>query len=183
MSTAIMPEQLHLNVSNETTTPPAPAPRAFKHVHRRSAGDGLVVLTFDRQDSAANIFDRATLEELNTHLEALEREEARHRVVQGRSRRHRMQLQRPSEAVDLPERPEDGGQRVGPEGAEEQLVDAGLLGLFGGAPAQATASPSAPKTGNAGLAGDAGTAAVAATLAVLAVGVVAGGRVLASRRG
>ena len=74
MSTAIMPEQLHLNVSNETTTPPAPAPRAFKHVHRRSAGDGLVVLTFDRQDSAANIFDRATLEELNAHLEALERD-------------------------------------------------------------------------------------------------------------
>jgi len=74
MSTAIMPEQLHLKVNNETSTPPAPAPRAFKHVHRRNVPDGLVVLTFDRQDSAANIFDRATLEELNAHLEALERD-------------------------------------------------------------------------------------------------------------
>ena len=68
--------------------------------------------------------------------------------------------------------------------AAPKTGNAGLLGLFdGAAQAQATASPSAPKTGNAGLAGDAGTAAVAATLAVLAVGVVAGGRVLASRRG
>jgi 3-hydroxyacyl-CoA dehydrogenase/enoyl-CoA hydratase/3-hydroxybutyryl-CoA epimerase len=81
MSTAIMPEQLHLKVNNETSTPPAPAPRAFKHVHRRNVPDGLVVLTFDRQDSAANIFDRATLEELNTHLEALERDASLRGVV------------------------------------------------------------------------------------------------------
>ena len=45
-----------------------------------------------------------------------------------------------------------------------------------------TASPAAPKTGNAGIASEAGTAGVAALLAVLAVGVVAGGRVMASRR-
>jgi hypothetical protein len=48
--------------------------------------------------------------------------------------------------------------------------------------ATATASPAAPKTGGAGLASEAGTASVAALLVVLAVGVVAGGRVLASRR-
>ena len=46
----------------------------------------------------------------------------------------------------------------------------------------AAASPAAPKTGNAGIASEAGTAGVAALLAVLAVGVVAGGRVMASRR-
>src|SRR5688500_7325895 len=50
------------------------------------------------------------------------------------------------------------------------------------AKATGTASPAAPKTGGAGLASEAGTASVAALLVVLAVGVVAGGRVLASRR-
>lgn len=45
-----------------------------------------------------------------------------------------------------------------------------------------TASPAAPKTGNAGILAETGTAGVAALLAVLAVGVVAGGRVMASRR-
>ncbi len=44
------------------------------------------------------------------------------------------------------------------------------------------ATPAAPKTGNAGFAGQAGTAGVAALLVVLTAGVVAGGRVLASRR-
>lgn len=34
--------------------------------------DGVCVLTFDRPDSSANIFDRATLEELNAHLDELE---------------------------------------------------------------------------------------------------------------
>lgn len=45
------------------------------------------------------------------------------------------------------------------------------------------ASPAAPKTGNAGLAGGAPSAEVAGALAVLAIAVIAGGRVLAARRG
>lgn len=45
----------------------------------------------------------------------------------------------------------------------------------------ASAVPAAPKTGNAGLAAGATSGAAAAALAVLAVGVVLGGRALASR--
>jgi len=48
--------------------------------------------------------------------------------------------------------------------------------------ATAAASPSAPKTGSAGLIDQSGSLAVAAVLVVLAVGVVAGGRVLSTRR-
>ena len=49
--------------------------------------------------------------------------------------------------------------------------------------ATAAATPAAaPKTGTAGIAGEAGTAGVAALLIALTVGVVAGGRVLATRR-
>jgi hypothetical protein len=46
----------------------------------------------------------------------------------------------------------------------------------------ATASPSAPKTGSAGLIDQSGSLAAAAVLVVLAVSVVAGGRVLSTRR-
>ncbi len=62
MSTAILPvsEQLSLNVMNEPK--PSPAPREFKNVRREVTVAAIAVLTFDRPDSAANIFDRATLE-------------------------------------------------------------------------------------------------------------------------
>lgn len=70
--------------------------------------------------------------------------------------------------------------------------DAGTAGPASGVVAQATAtatrtataaaSPSAPKTGSAGLIDQSGSLAVAAVLVVLAVGVVAGGRVLSTRR-
>jgi hypothetical protein len=48
--------------------------------------------------------------------------------------------------------------------------------------ATATSSPTAPKTGNAGLIDQSGSLAAAAVLVVLAVSVVAGGRVLSTRR-
>jgi 3-hydroxyacyl-CoA dehydrogenase / enoyl-CoA hydratase / 3-hydroxybutyryl-CoA epimerase len=72
MSTATLtaPEQLSLNVMNESK--PSSAPREFKHIRREVTANGIAVLTFDRPDSAANIFDRATLEELNAHLDAIE---------------------------------------------------------------------------------------------------------------
>ena len=48
---------------------------------REVTTDAVAVLTFDRPDSAANIFDRATLEELNAHLEVLERDASLRGVV------------------------------------------------------------------------------------------------------
>ncbi len=72
--------------------------------------------------------------------------------------------------------------------------DAGTSGSAAGVVAQATAtrtatatatrtaSPSAPKTGSAGLIDQSGSIAAAAVLGVLALSVVAGGRVLSTRR-
>jgi 3-hydroxyacyl-CoA dehydrogenase/enoyl-CoA hydratase/3-hydroxybutyryl-CoA epimerase len=41
----------------------------FLFVHRRVTDDQICVLTFDRPDSSANVFDRSTIEELNDHIE------------------------------------------------------------------------------------------------------------------
>src|SRR5919108_2027695 len=41
-------------------------------IRREIGGDRICVLTFDRPDSGANIFDDATLEELNEHLEFMQ---------------------------------------------------------------------------------------------------------------
>jgi 3-hydroxyacyl-CoA dehydrogenase/enoyl-CoA hydratase/3-hydroxybutyryl-CoA epimerase len=46
----------------------------MESIHRESLPNGTHVLTFDRPGSAANIFDAATLMELNAHLEAIEQE-------------------------------------------------------------------------------------------------------------
>ncbi len=45
----------------------------FKNI-RREVRDGICTLTFDKPNSAANIFDQATFEELNAHLDFLEAE-------------------------------------------------------------------------------------------------------------
>ncbi len=42
------------------------------HITRSVDGDGICTLTFDRANSPANIFDRATLLELDSHLDAIE---------------------------------------------------------------------------------------------------------------
>src|SRR5947209_5078518 len=42
------------------------------NITRILSPDGICTLTFDRPDSSANIFDRATLEELDTHLAFIE---------------------------------------------------------------------------------------------------------------
>ena len=44
----------------------------FQNIRREVRPDGLCLLTFDRAESAANIFDTRTFEELNTHLDFLE---------------------------------------------------------------------------------------------------------------
>ena len=83
MSTATLPPptQLALPVMNEPKSPPAPAPREFRNVRSEVTADAIAVLTFDRPDSAANIFDRATLEELNVQLDAIERDSTLRGVV------------------------------------------------------------------------------------------------------
>ena len=49
-------------------SPPAAVPAA---IQRLVTEDNLCVLTFDRPESPANIFDRATLLELNDHLDVI----------------------------------------------------------------------------------------------------------------
>jgi 3-hydroxyacyl-CoA dehydrogenase/enoyl-CoA hydratase/3-hydroxybutyryl-CoA epimerase len=44
------------------------------NIVRTLSDDGSCVLTFDRAGSAANVFDRETLEELEAHLAAMEKE-------------------------------------------------------------------------------------------------------------
>jgi len=46
------------------------------NITRSTSPDGVCVLTFDRPGSAANVFDRATLEELEAHLGAIENDAA-----------------------------------------------------------------------------------------------------------
>lgn len=81
MSTATLPppEQLRLPAMNAPQSPTAP--REFKNIRREVTADAIAVLTFDRPESAANIFDRATLEELNAHLDAIERDSTLRGVV------------------------------------------------------------------------------------------------------
>ena len=43
-------------------------------IQREIGDDHICVLTFDRPDSGANIFDAATLDELNEHLDAVEKD-------------------------------------------------------------------------------------------------------------
>ena len=43
-------------------------------IRRETGDDHICVLTFDRPDSGANIFDAATLDDLNEHLEAVEKD-------------------------------------------------------------------------------------------------------------
>ena len=54
----------------------------FQNIRREVRTDGVCVLTFDRRDSVANIFDTRTFEELNAHLDFLEHA-TQHGPVQG----------------------------------------------------------------------------------------------------
>lgn len=49
------------------------------NITRHHDSDGVCTLTFDRPNSSANVFDRATLEELDVHLAALEQ----HAILRG----------------------------------------------------------------------------------------------------
>jgi 3-hydroxyacyl-CoA dehydrogenase/alkylation response protein AidB-like acyl-CoA dehydrogenase/enoyl-CoA hydratase/carnithine racemase len=52
----------------ETTRTPSPAARSQRTIQRSLRDDQICVLTFDRPDSSANIFDRRTLTELGEEL-------------------------------------------------------------------------------------------------------------------
>ncbi|MBV8174604.1 MAG: enoyl-CoA hydratase/isomerase family protein, partial [Verrucomicrobia bacterium] len=52
-----------------------------QNIQREVSGSGIAVLTFDRPNSAANIFDERTLEELNEHLDFLESEKGLNGLV------------------------------------------------------------------------------------------------------
>src|SRR4030095_6425973 len=45
-------------------------------IRRETGDDHICVLTFDRPDSGANIFDSATLDELNEHLDSIEKDDS-----------------------------------------------------------------------------------------------------------
>jgi 3-hydroxyacyl-CoA dehydrogenase / enoyl-CoA hydratase / 3-hydroxybutyryl-CoA epimerase len=51
-----------------------PAVSTAPMIQREISEDHVCVLTFDRPDSGANIFDAATLDELNEHLDAVEKD-------------------------------------------------------------------------------------------------------------
>jgi 3-hydroxyacyl-CoA dehydrogenase / enoyl-CoA hydratase / 3-hydroxybutyryl-CoA epimerase len=51
-----------------------PAVSSLPMIQRETGDDQICVLTFDRPDSGANIFDAATLDELNEHLDAVEKD-------------------------------------------------------------------------------------------------------------
>ncbi|HEY0550481.1 MAG TPA: 3-hydroxyacyl-CoA dehydrogenase NAD-binding domain-containing protein [Verrucomicrobiae bacterium] len=50
----------------------ATAPHRTENIDRIVDSDGICILNFDRANSSANIFDRATLLELDSHLDAIE---------------------------------------------------------------------------------------------------------------
>src|SRR5262245_8098188 len=51
-----------------------PAVATAPMIRRDTGDDHICILTFDRPDSGANIFDAATLDELNEHLDAVEKD-------------------------------------------------------------------------------------------------------------
>ncbi|MDB6032846.1 MAG: fatty-acid oxidation protein subunit alpha, partial [Verrucomicrobiales bacterium] len=67
-----MGEKLETNVAEPGMPEAKPKPSAGM-IRREVGEDGICVLTFDRPGSSANIFDRGTLEELNDHLNFLDR--------------------------------------------------------------------------------------------------------------
>ena len=50
-------------------------------IRREASDDHICVLTFDRPDSGANIFDAATLEALNDQLDAVEKDSSLHGLI------------------------------------------------------------------------------------------------------
>ncbi|CAN5443583.1 fatty acid oxidation complex subunit alpha FadJ [soil metagenome] len=65
---------MHTTIASSPTNAAPPAgvlPTRPPAIRRRLRPDGVCILTFDRPNSSANLFDEATLHELADHLEAL----------------------------------------------------------------------------------------------------------------
>src|SRR5207249_6217267 len=58
-----------------------PATVTGSMIRREIGDDQICLLTFDRPDSGANIFDAATLDELNEHLDFVENERSLRGVI------------------------------------------------------------------------------------------------------
>jgi len=58
-----------------------PAVATAPMIRREIGDDRICLLTFDRPESGANIFDAATLDELNEHLEVIERDASLRGVI------------------------------------------------------------------------------------------------------
>jgi 3-hydroxyacyl-CoA dehydrogenase/enoyl-CoA hydratase/3-hydroxybutyryl-CoA epimerase len=63
MSAGVVPSALESQLSF------AAQEHGFRLIRRRVTDEQICILTFDRPESSANVFDRATLEELNRHLD------------------------------------------------------------------------------------------------------------------
>ncbi len=75
-------ERLIMKPQATPTTPPAePTITAPGAIQREVLGDGVCVLTFDTPGSSANVFNTATLNELNAHLTAIELDDRVRSVV------------------------------------------------------------------------------------------------------
>jgi len=53
----------------------------MQNIRRETTSENICVLTFDRQGSSANIFDRETLLELESHIDAIWNEKPRGLVI------------------------------------------------------------------------------------------------------
>src|SRR5881398_716648 len=58
-----------------------PAVVSAPMIRRETSDDHICVLTFDRPNSGANIFDAATLDELNEQLDAVEKDSSLHGLI------------------------------------------------------------------------------------------------------
>src|SRR5689334_23297813 len=58
-----------------------PAVAAASMIQRQIGDDHIGLLTFDRPESGANIFDGATLDELNEHLDFIENDSSLRGVI------------------------------------------------------------------------------------------------------
>ena len=71
MAATLEQSEASKTVTRETPAPVKESARMASAIRREITEDQIGVLTFDRPDSAANIFDRATLEELAEQLDAI----------------------------------------------------------------------------------------------------------------
>src|SRR6185437_10370842 len=63
------PPTIDLGRRQPTSKTPTPTNAGAPNIRREINAEQVCILTFDRPNSSANVFDRATLNELNEHLD------------------------------------------------------------------------------------------------------------------